>query len=326
MVLLAISVTLNDRSITDGRTRRNHSLTKRDPAFELGGCAIVDALMTSYSYSFMCGSIEIQPAAGKHAIEVMALAVEWDRPLAPEVLAQMEDTYRLSKDLQRLLPVMDRIQGMSLHFGDDGTTVSTPESGGLQLSQIDDDGKVVLTVSIRPDLIACNCLDYDRWNTVKPKAIEVLTPLVECGLITCHFINAVGLQYQDSFRIQTSEPLMATRRLFREEGPWLSPHAWTTDGAWHVHQGWFSLATSGRRVHNLLNIDFIAEKDYCVVRINGQHRIQAVDKSGREPKPLALADISDALDGLHLDNKIALRRLLSDSVCVQIGLTIPEET
>lgn len=296
-----------------------------EPAFELGGCAIVEVLNVFDNYSLMYGSIEIQPAAGKHAIEVMALAVEWDRPLVPEALARMEDAYRRSEDLQRLLPSMERIQGMSLHFGDDGTTVSTPESGGLQLAQIDDDGKVVLTVSVRPDLIACNCLDYDRWNTVKPKAIEVLTPLVECGLIAGHVINAVGLQYQDSFRIQTSEPLVATNRLFRQGGPWLSPHAWTTDGAWHVHQGWFSLAISGRRVHNLLNIDFIAEKDCCVVRINGQHRIQAIDKNGREAMPLALDDISDALEGLHLDNKIALRGLLSDSVCVQIGLTIPEE-
>jgi len=288
-------------------------------------CAIVDVSKASELYSLMSGSIEIQPAAGKHAIEIMALAVEWDRPLVPEALAKMEDTYRQSEDLRRLLPGIERIQGMSLRFGDDGTTVTNPESGGLQLTQIGDSGKVVLTVSVRPDLIACNCLDYDRWNTVKPKAIEVLTPLVECGLIAGHLIRAVGLQYQDSFRVQTSEPLVAARQMFREGSPWLSPHAWTTDGAWHVHQGWFSLATSGRRVHNLLNVDFIAEIDCCVVRINGQHRIQAVDKNGSEPRPLDLDDISEALDGLHLDNKIALRKLLSDRVCSQIGLTLPEE-
>jgi uncharacterized protein (TIGR04255 family) len=268
----------------------------------------------------MRGSIEIQPAAGKHAIEVMALAVEWDRPLA-----QMEEIYRRSDVLQSLLPKMERIQGMSLHFGDGGATVSSEESGGLQLAQVDSDGKIVLTVSVRPDLIACNWLLYDRWNTVKPKAIEILTPFVECALKASNFMQAVGLQYQDSFRVQIGEPLVATKRLFRKDGPWLSAHAWTTDGSWHLHQGWFSTATSGRRVHNLLNVDFLAEVDHSLVRINGQHRIQAVDKNGLEPRALALEDISDALEGLHLDNKIALHSLLSDSVCTQIGLTVPEK-
>jgi uncharacterized protein (TIGR04255 family) len=273
----------------------------------------------------MLDSIEIQPAAGKHAIEVMALAVEWDRPLAADTLAQMEDLYHRSNDLQRLLPRLERIQGMTLHFGDGGASVSSQESGGFQLAKYDEDGKIVLSVNLRPDLIACNWLFYDRWNTVKPMAIEILFPFVNCALKANNFIQAVGLQYQDSFRVQIDKPLVATKQLFREGSPWLSDHAWTTDGSWHLHQGWFSTASSERRVHNLLNVDFLAEFDHSTVRINGQHRIQAIDKNGLEPRPLALEDISGALDGLHLANKIALHSLLSDRVCNQIGLTVPGE-
>ncbi|TBO31320.1 TIGR04255 family protein [Aquabacterium lacunae] len=273
----------------------------------------------------MSETIEVHPVAGKHAIEVMALAVEWDRHMSPEALAQVEEVYRRTDVLQRLLPSMDKIRGVSLHFGDDGAAVSTPEEGGLQLAHIGNDGKPTWVVSVRPDLIACNCMVYDRWDKVKPKALDILMPMIECGLTAGYLIQAVGLQYQDSFRIQTGEPLEATRRLFREGGAWLSPHAWKTNGSWHIHQGWFSASASGRRVHNLLNVDFVSEVGSSVVRINGQHRSQGVGIDGQDPQPFELADVSATLDGLHLDNKLALHSLLSDSVCNQIGLTVPEE-
>lgn len=272
----------------------------------------------------MTEAIAVHPAAGSHAIEVMALAVEWDRHLSPDGLAQIEELYKSSPQLQAFLPRIDHIQGVSLQFGDDGTTVSNQETGGLQLQQIRENGSPSWTVSVRPDLIACNCLIYDRWNSVKPKAMDILMPIVEKVFNMGHKVQAVGLQYQDSFRVMTESPIEATARLFRHDGKWLSPHVWNTDGSWHIHQGWFSSAENSRKIHNLLNIDFVSEFESGLVRINGQHRALATDFKGITPLPFELDDVSSALDGLHLDNKRALHNLLCESVCNQIGLTVSE--
>lgn len=292
-----------------------------------GIVAVVSSLIKQSIHSIfvMSEAIAVQPAAGSHAIEVMALAVEWDRHLTPDGLAQVEELYKNSPWLQSFLPRIDHIQGVSLQFGDDGTTVSNQESGGFQLQQIRENGAPSWTVSVRPDLIACNCLIYDRWDFVKPKAMDILLPIVEKVLALGHQIQAVGLQYQDSFRVMTESPLEATARLFRREGKWLSPHVWNTDGSWHIHQGWFSSAKSGRKVHNLLNIDFVSELDSGLIRINGQHRALAADFKGVMSLPYELEAVSSTLDGLHLDNKRALHNLLCESVCSQIGLTVPEE-
>lgn len=274
----------------------------------------------------MSDTLEVQPSAGKHAIEVMALAVEWDRQIAPETLALIEEIYSSSEALRSLLPRLEKMRGLSVHLAGDGMSVNTGDAGGLQFSEVNERGKVTWALSVRPDLVACSCFAYDRWDSVKPRALSMMLPIVEQVLGSGCQIQAVGLQYQDSFRVLSGSPLVATKRLFREANDWISPRAWRTDGSWHIHQGWFSSSIDGRRVHNLLNVDFIAETDVCVGRINGQHRVLSVNSTGSDARPILPEDVARSLDGLHLDNKSALHNLLSNDVCRQIGLTLPEET
>jgi uncharacterized protein (TIGR04255 family) len=274
----------------------------------------------------MSDALEVQPAAGKHAIEVMALAVEWDRQVAPETLLRVEELYRDSEVLRRLLPRLEKMRGLSVQLAGGGMSVNADDAGGLQLTEVSEQGSVTWAVSVRPDLVACSCFTYDRWDSVKPRALEMMGPIVERVLESGCEIQAIGLQYQDSFRVLSGSPLHAAKRLFRESNDWMNSHVWRTDGSWHIHQGWFSASSDGRRVHNLLNVDFIGEADVCIGRINGQHRVQAVDRNGRDPRVLSPSGIAQSLDGLHLDNKRALHNLLSNDVCRQIGLTVPEET
>lgn len=274
----------------------------------------------------MSDALEVQPAAGKHAIEVMALAVEWDRQIAPETLLRVEELYRDSEALRRLLPQFEKMRGLSFQLAGGGMSVNADDAGGLQLTEVSEQGNVRWAVSVRPDLVACSCFAYDRWDSVKSQALEMMGPIVEQVLESGCEIQAIGLQYQDSFRVLSDAPLHAAKRLFREANEWINSHAWRTDGSWHIHQGWFSSSHDGRRVHNLLNVDFIAEAGVCIGRINGQHRVQAVDPNGRDARAISSSGIAQSLDGLHLDNKRALHSLLADDVCRQIGLTLPEET
>lgn len=270
----------------------------------------------------MTENILVQPAAGKHAIEVMALAVEWARPLSPEELGEIGELYLSSELLQRFLPQFDRLQGIVLQFGNDGTAIGSPEAGGFQISQAREDGTPAWVVTVLPNLLTCNCMVYDRWDTIKPKALEVMMPIITLATTCGHNIAAVGLQYQDAFRVDTPKPSDATQRLFRPEGAWLTPRIWNGNGPWHIHQGWFSQSADNRLVHNLLKIDLVTELGGSLFKINGQHRAVTVGGSQEQSKPIKSNDVTSVLDGLHHANKNVLYELLAGSVCSQIGLTI----
>ena len=75
--------------------------------------------------SKMLDQISVIPAAGKHAIEVMALAVEWDRPFSAEALEAARGIYDGSERMREFLPRTDPIRGVTVHLGIEGPAVST---------------------------------------------------------------------------------------------------------------------------------------------------------------------------------------------------------
>jgi uncharacterized protein (TIGR04255 family) len=271
----------------------------------------------------MSQELNVKPAAGKHAIEVMALAVEWARPITADVIANARAVYDATPSLRDFLPRSESLKAIKVQVGNDGPSVSA-EPDGLQLSQHRDDGSTSWVLQLQPALLACSCLEYERWDSIKPKALELLSPIMDIAIAQDFPIQAVGLQYQDAFRIETQSPLAAAHRLFREDSPFLNSHMWHMDGPWHIHQGWFSNGLDGRVTHNLLNVDLTIDGGECLVRINGQHRLLTTGQVENTSIPIEAAKISIALDSLHNDNKTVIFRLLSDSVCKQIGLVIKD--
>ena len=271
----------------------------------------------------MSQELTVKPAAGKHAIEVMALAVEWARPLTADVIASARTLYDASPSLREFLPRSENLKGIKVLVGNDGPSVSA-EPDGLQLSQHRDDGSPTWVLQMQPTLLACSCLAYERWDSIKPQALQLLSPIIDIAVAEGFPLQAVGLQYQDAFRVETLSQLAATRRLFREASPFINSHAWNMDGPWHIHQGWFSKGLGGRMTHNLLNVDVTVEEGECLIRINGQHRLLTNEQVDSNSISIEPAEISTALDSLHNDNKMVISRLLSQSVCDQIGLIMKE--
>lgn len=268
----------------------------------------------------MIEELLVKPAAGKHAIEVMALAVEWEQPLSAKVMASVKELHASSESLRQFLPNIEVAKGLTVTIGDHGPAMSTVEVDGLLLSANQTDGTPAWVVHVRPDLISCSCREYDRWDTIKPKALSVLIPIMELALARAHSVKAVGLQYQDTFRVETNSPKMASDRLFSKSTQWLSPRVISEDSPWHVHQGWFSAGMGGRTVHNVLNVDVTIDAQNCVFRINGQHRMLTRNEAGRIAIPICTNDVASALDALHTDNKRVLTQLLSQDICKLISL------
>lgn len=275
----------------------------------------------------MTDEIEVKPAAGRHAIEVMALAVEWVNPVSDEVIAEIDEFYKTSTLLKDFLPKSESLKGYQLLIGEDGAAVNSTVSGGLQWSRHSDDGTVTWIVHIRPDLISCSCMDYSRWDTTKAQVLDILLPIIDLISHKGYLIQATGVQYQDAFALETGSPTLGTRRLFQLDSVWLSPRIRTEDGPWHIHQGWFSAKPGGSVIHNVLNVDLTLEPELtkCIIRINGQHRMLTTDMKGSALLPIQSSDIPSALDALHIQNKKVLSQLLAKSVCDQIGLKYEEE-
>jgi len=137
----------------------------------------------------------IQPVGGNHAIEVMAIGIEWATPLDDGRLQALKDIYTESLDLRNTFPQFAPVQAFLIQaahqFGAAGAdsqsgvkpeNVTPPQflttAAGFDARLIDSDGKISWVVSVRPGLLSCSCFAYDRWKNIKPKALDALRPFM----------------------------------------------------------------------------------------------------------------------------------------------------
>lgn len=267
----------------------------------------------------------IKPAGGKHAIEVMAIGIEWETQLDADGLQKLDAIYKGSPTISNFLPDVAPVRSLVFQFGATASAAPQDQSSGFDARRVNQDGNIIWSLSVRPDFLACNCMEYDRWATVKPRAMALLTPLLDAALNCGNKIKAIGLQYQDAFNINGSIDSELVRTLFRENSKLLPLHLFGIPSLWHSHQGWFSASPTNRRVLNNLNLDVLEQNSNHIVKINGQHRVFAVSPNGKNSMPIGPQDVEHILDFLHAKNKDVLRDILSESVLKQIGFELVEQ-
>ncbi len=264
----------------------------------------------------------ITPVGGKHAIEVMAIGVEWATPLDDNALQRLEGLYRGEQSVAEFLPSITPVRSLALNLGAPDKFVAENSAGGFDLRRFASDGAVTWSVSVRRELISCNCMSYDRWATVKPKAMELLNPFLDAVLELGTQIQGVGLQYQDAFRIEDGSELGTLRRLFRPGSAWVPVHLLDQPSLWHVHQGWFSVSPDNHRTLNNVNLDVLEQESKLLAKINGQHRVFAVSGDGKNPFSLSKDELPKTLEFLHEQNKVVLAGILSDEMLRRINLEL----
>ena len=278
-------------------------------------------------------STRIQPVGGNHSIEVMAIGVEWVMPpLDDAQLASFQAVYEANTDIKKFLPTVVPMQAFVFQAGLDGNAqpgtknVTPPQftarNGGFDLQRLDTKGKVAWVASIRPEFISVNCTAYDRWKDVKPQVLAILLPFVEAAIAKSAKINAIGLQYQDAFRLLDGISPTAAQELFRRNGRYLPLHLFDQPSFWHCHQGWFSKAPDERRILNNIATEVADVNGTHFARIGGQHRLFATLADGLTPKPIASGEIDQILQCLHEENKNVINEILSDGALKAIGCTV----
>lgn len=285
-------------------------------------------------------STRIQPVGGDHAIEVMAIGVEWGiPPLDDAQIASLQAVYEANTDIKAFLPTFAPVQsfvfqGMNQFgvAGQDGNVKPEPKNvtppqfsvrnGGFDLQHLDTKGNVTWIASIRPEFISVNCTAYDRWMNVKPQALAILRPFLDAAMAKGAKINAIGLQYQDAFRLLDGASPAATGELFRKNGKYLPMHLFEQPSFWHCHQGWFSKAPDERRILNNVATEVADVNGTHFARIGGQHRIFATSVDGLTPMPITVVEIDQILQCLHDENKGVINGMLSDDALAAIGCTV----
>ena len=281
----------------------------------------------------------IQPVGGDHAIEVMAIGVEWIMPPFDDAqIASLQSVYEanavIKNFFQTLVPVQAFvIQGVN-QFGiadPDRSVQLAPKSvtpsqfvlrnGGFDLQRFDPEGNITWTASIRPEFISVNCAAYDRWLNVKPQALAILRPFLDTVMDKGAKVNAIGLQYQDAFRLLDGASPAATGELFRKNGKYLPTHIFEQPSFWHCHQGWFSKASDERRILNNITTELAEFNGSHFARIGGQHRMFATSLDGLTQMPITAGEIDQILQCLHKENIGVINGIFSDGALKAIGCT-----
>ena len=278
----------------------------------------------------------IQPVGGVHAIEVMAIGIEWAAPLDDAQLTALQQVYENNAELKSFLPLLSLSQAFVMQgvqqfvVGSsaipqalDPKNITPPQfvakAAGFNLQRLDMKGNPEWLVSVRPEFLSCNCSAYDRWRNVRPKALSILRPFIDAAMKLGAQINAIGLQYQDAFRLLDGASPAVAKKLFRANGAWLPAHLFEQPSFWHCHQGWFSVGTDGRRVLNNVATEVTEASGTHFARIGGQHRVFATSVDGGNFLPIGTSDIERILDCLHEENIKVLNGTLSDGALDAIG-------
>ncbi|WP_211607978.1 TIGR04255 family protein [Paraburkholderia nemoris] len=277
----------------------------------------------------------IQPVSGAHAIEIMAIGIEWAVPLNETQLADLQTVYDGTPEIKEFVPQHSPVQGFSIqHVAQVGIGAPQPlpqvvqlprfvtQAGGFDLRRLEPGGKISWVTSIRPQILSCNCSDYDRWKNVKPKALSILRPFVDAALSAGAQISAIGLQYQDAFRLVDGISQEATKELFRQDCRWLPAHVFDEPSFWHCHQGWFSKGPDERRVLNNVTTDVSDVNGVCFARIGGQHRVFSTSFDATTAINIGASEIDRILECLHDENKKVINGMLSDDALEAIGCSV----
>lgn len=264
----------------------------------------------------------------------MAIGVEWAAPIDETQLASLQKLYDDSALIKAFLPKVAPMQAFVFQSNQVGVADSdgkiqiapniTPpqfvaRNGGFDLQRFDLSGKLVWIVSIRPEFISVSCTAYDRWKNVKPQALEIMLPFVEAVLAQGVQITAVGLQYQDAFKLRDGASPAASDELFRRDGKLLPMHLFEQPSFWHCHQGWFSTGPDTRRILNNVATEVADRHGTHFARIGGQHRVHATALDGITPLPINAGDIDVILQCLHSENIKVINGILSDGALEVIG-------
>lgn len=263
---------------------------------------------------------EIQTARPNHAIEIMAIGLDFSHAIDNQLLGKLVSLYDDDPVLQAHLPKKQNVRALSVNIRVDEQDISTDDAsesiGGCDFYSTDDNGNISWSVSVRQNFIACNCRAYDRWDEVKAVTLQLLTPFIQVLQSENIEISSIGLQYLDVLHISEASFPSFNTAIFSQGSKHLAKSIFENEGVWHAHNGWFEIEDGQKRFLNSFDLDVVEVEGHekCQVRLNGHHKYIATSSTE------LYANITKTLDALHEKNKKLLCDVLSRNVLDMINL------
>lgn len=272
--------------------------------------------------------MKITPLHDSHAIESVTFAVEWLQPLPPNVMATLETVYEAT--LKSVLPSKKPIQHLAFQFdGADATAVQRAHAAGWMFELFQPDGQVAHSLQLAPNFLTVTSFVYERWEQAFEHALAFMRPLLPLICVSTGGVTVFGLQYADTFNIDSKDGTVSPDLLLNRQSSLLPASVFSKTSLWHAHHGYFS-STGVEPKHRCLttvNVDLLDVNGGLQLRILGAHRsifeaplldVDPLHSGGAGP-------MQAAMHAMHLENKSVLRDLLNEDTLRQIGLYEPNQ-
>ncbi len=276
------------------------------------------------------------PFAKKNAIEAIAFVMVFERSFFEnenEALLSLEHT--LKNEFQSFAT----IRSFNINIAGEKDELTQPSIsnyqniGGVLLQHFQSNGKPDWSLRTENEKIVVTCFDYDRWDTIWPKARNFLLRAAHVVSSETNPVTQCGMQVIDKFIYTDVDRTYNIEDVFNISSPFLSKHVLDSGKFWHIHQGWFenSLLENNEngKILNILNIstdyDGSNEGDLnCAIDHIGQYNFDEsapIEKLiGKNYNEQGTPLLNELFLELHINNKKILENLLSEEQLKKIGL------
>jgi uncharacterized protein (TIGR04255 family) len=282
---------------------------------------------------------QFEPIHSAHAIEQMAISVQFTRPVDDTAFKNIFDK---SESFKETLPGVTPGFGL-IPFGG-GVPFGVPFGAGVQFignmpgvhqfpqgitySKTRPDGTLETDLVLSRQSVTFRTTGYTTWREVwasASKYFESLFPLYIGGFP----IASVGLNYLDKFYWVGDIAAVEVSNLIRRGSPYVASHVLTTRDLWHSYTGVFIRADSETKRLLNVNIDCVEDSspkgDLRRVVSIGTSLTDMFNQPNYDAKTMTDGDgitvFREHLAILHSQSKQAFVQIITDAMCQRIALS-----
>jgi uncharacterized protein (TIGR04255 family) len=264
--------------------------------------------------------VRFSPHQATNAIVLASFACEFAVPLDISKLKQIGDLYPKLKDE---LPQKIEQPAVTFHIVE-GTQRPSPVQtiGAIAFSSYERDGSMVRQFNATPVLMSFAEMKYTGWESVWPRARDVLNLALDTIGDTA--ISAFGLEYQDRFQAEGSPTdALDISHVLEPKSEYLPPRIFGLKDVWHVQEG--SVEERDRPQPHTSNdnvsVGLVRRRDLpppqLALEITLQHR-RVFKQPARAHSARSL--MQEFFDEMHTCNKAIMENLLVPEMAKRIGI------
>lgn len=276
---------------------------------------------------------QFEPLHQAHAIEQVALAVNFMRPLDAKLLRASRDAVGSPPDL----PARAELRAFALSVGPNmmpaGAAVSGPaiQGGpapiaGFSFTRMRPDGSEEIEFQVQRHQISFRTMVYTKWSNVFGQAQKLFDTVLPVFLGHSP-ITAIAMNYADKFVCLAPLGQCDPRSILRKDSPYLAPRIFEEKDLWHSHSGAFSRPDEQTKRLISVNIDLLTDKaedkDRTQVSI-ASILTDGFNHPGYSPTELTPATglefVYRRFEALHALDKVVLGSIITPSVSQRIAL------